>query len=485
LLLVRDESVSLGLSFSYIYIYIFQRNLYIECLSYLFSLFRSDDGKSFVVKDPNTFEKEIIPQFFKHSKMASFVRQLNFYGFKKVKYNDTLRIDEQLEAETANYCGFRHDKFQRGREDLLIEIKRTQSRESTGAVTNADGVGKGAPLAIQHTCAKLGKAEVTELRSELKVLKDRIAKMNTNIDELSNMVQNVHLHHTESNEKKEHTDKLSFEDVYHHETKCGDKRKSDIKEYENEYDMEMQMMEELSSSALSTLAISGDLDQDSSHSDSVHCVCKRPFKGFMIGCDSCNDWFHGSCIGITEDDGNKLQKFVCARCTLRQSDDTNDMQIDSSDEQFVNDLFHSFDSDISDSDHSSTPSVHEEYSSSVPTAVATPEKIPERDTTCNAPDQQLMCKLTDALASLPKNTQETLVNRIINTITKAQKDSAAISSEQKRSKEVKKPRDQINDESDLPIAAATLSALITQCSAAMKDRTLMKQKSLPVIPMHA
>jgi heat shock transcription factor 2 len=449
-------------------------------------LFRSDDGKSFVVKDPNTFEKEIIPQFFKHSKMASFVRQLNFYGFKKVKYNDTLRIDEQLEAETANYCGFRHDKFQRGREDLLIEIKRTQSRESSTATgSNADGVGKGAPLAAQQTCAKLGKAEVTELRSELKVLKDRIAKMNTNIDELSNMVQNVHLHHTESNEKKEHTDKLSFEDVYHHETKCGDKRKSDITEYENEYDMEMQMMEELSSSTLSTLAISGDLDQDSSHSDNVHCVCRRPFKGFMIGCDSCNDWFHGSCIGITEDDGNKLEKFVCARCTLRQSDDTNDMQVDSSDEKFVNDLFHSFDSDISDSDHSSTPSVHEEYSSSVPTAVATPEKIPERDTTCNAPDQKLMCKLTDALASLPKNTQETLVNRIINTITKAQKDSAAISSEQKRSKEVKKPRDQINDESDLPIAAATLSALITQCSAAMKDRTLMKQKSLPVIPMHA
>jgi heat shock transcription factor 2 len=441
----------------------------------------SDDGKSFVVKDPNTFEKEIIPQFFKHSKMASFVRQLNFYGFKKVKYNDTLRIDEKLEAETANYCGFKHEKFQRGREDLLIEIKRTQSKESsTASVSNASGVDHAAST-------KLGTSEVVELRSELKVLKDRIAKMNTNIDELANMVQNVSLHPTEesSAEKKRPDEQLSFDDVYLDGIQCGQKRKNDITEYENEYDMEMHLMEELSSSTDSTLAISGDLDQDSSQDEDAYCVCRGPYKGFMIGCDSCNDWFHGSCIGITEEDGEKLDKFVCARCSIQESNDTDDMQVDSTEEQFVNDLFHSFDSDISDSEHSSCQAVHEKYSSSVQTAVATPEKIPDRDTICNAPDQKLMCKLTDALASLPKNTQETLVNRIINTITKAQKDSASKSSEQKRPNEIKKPLDHINNESDLPIAAATLSALITQCSAAMKDRTLMKQKSLPVIPMHA
>ena len=34
----------------------------------------SDDGETFVVKDPVKFEKQIIPQFFKHSKFSSFVR---------------------------------------------------------------------------------------------------------------------------------------------------------------------------------------------------------------------------------------------------------------------------------------------------------------------------------------------------------------------------------------------------------------------------
>lgn len=34
----------------------------------------SDDGETFVVKDPTRFEQTIIPQFFKHSKFSSFVR---------------------------------------------------------------------------------------------------------------------------------------------------------------------------------------------------------------------------------------------------------------------------------------------------------------------------------------------------------------------------------------------------------------------------
>ena len=34
----------------------------------------SEDGETFVVKDPVKFERTIIPQFFKHSKFSSFVR---------------------------------------------------------------------------------------------------------------------------------------------------------------------------------------------------------------------------------------------------------------------------------------------------------------------------------------------------------------------------------------------------------------------------
>jgi hypothetical protein len=50
----------------------------------------SDAGDSFVVKNTQDFAAKVIPCFFKHSNFSSFVRQLNFYGFRKVKAESIL-----------------------------------------------------------------------------------------------------------------------------------------------------------------------------------------------------------------------------------------------------------------------------------------------------------------------------------------------------------------------------------------------------------
>ncbi|KAF0696763.1 Aste57867_12522 [Aphanomyces stellatus] len=43
-----------------------------------------DDGKAFAVYDYDTMERHILPTYFRHNKYASFQRQLNYFGFRKL-----------------------------------------------------------------------------------------------------------------------------------------------------------------------------------------------------------------------------------------------------------------------------------------------------------------------------------------------------------------------------------------------------------------
>jgi len=154
----------------------------------------SEDGETFVVKHPKKFEQEIIPQFFKHSKFSSFVRQLNFYAFRKIKTNDSIRIDAALEAATANYWRFFHPKFQRGKPEWLQEIKRSSSTPRGAGGSKKGGAAGNGKTATPDTASSSGAAlgrENSELKSEVTNLKERIEAMNKNIDMLTTMVQNV------------------------------------------------------------------------------------------------------------------------------------------------------------------------------------------------------------------------------------------------------------------------------------------------------
>jgi len=50
-----------------------------------------------------------------------------------------------------------------------------------------------------------------------------------------------------------------------------------------------------------------------------YCVCRRPYEGFMIGCDSCDEWYHGTCIGVSEAQAERFDKYVCIRCAVEKT----------------------------------------------------------------------------------------------------------------------------------------------------------------------
>ncbi|KAI7906297.1 HSF-type DNA-binding-domain-containing protein [Cokeromyces recurvatus] len=77
-------------------------------------------GTSFLVCNATRFSQEILPEHFKHSNFSSFVRQLNMYGFHKI--NKSPR--GQRGNNENEIWEFSHPKFQRGRPDILEDIKR-------------------------------------------------------------------------------------------------------------------------------------------------------------------------------------------------------------------------------------------------------------------------------------------------------------------------------------------------------------------------
>ncbi|TRY98689.1 hypothetical protein DNTS_033436 [Danionella cerebrum] len=84
----------------------------------------SQNGCSFIVQDEQRFSKEVLPLYFKHSNMTSFVRQLNMYGFHKV-----VQVDTGLpKADSKETCvEFQHEDFQKDQPHLLGLIRRKAS----------------------------------------------------------------------------------------------------------------------------------------------------------------------------------------------------------------------------------------------------------------------------------------------------------------------------------------------------------------------
>ncbi|KAM3132155.1 Heat shock factor protein 4 [Paramecium bursaria] len=74
----------------------------------------NEDGTGFLVKNVLAFQDQVLPMYFKHRNFASFVRQMNMYGFHKSR-------SDYKENE------FVHPYFKKDQRQLLKKIKRKSS----------------------------------------------------------------------------------------------------------------------------------------------------------------------------------------------------------------------------------------------------------------------------------------------------------------------------------------------------------------------
>ncbi|OEU20893.1 hypothetical protein FRACYDRAFT_155230, partial [Fragilariopsis cylindrus CCMP1102] len=68
-------------------------------------------GRAFLVRRPTEFTSKIMPRYFRQTKLTSFQRQLNLYGFRRL-------------TQGADSGAYYHELFLKGRPQLCLRMQR-------------------------------------------------------------------------------------------------------------------------------------------------------------------------------------------------------------------------------------------------------------------------------------------------------------------------------------------------------------------------
>ena len=149
------------------------------------------DGTTFLVLNQEEFSGNVLPQIFKHNNFASFVRQLNLYGFNKVNRCYHKSTDPSTESIPME---FKNPQFIKGKVDEIYLIKRKTSYE--------EGVRTRLSNKLRNT-----KTE-SESSQEEEITKDSPIKISDSLIEAAKNFQSPNLQEAMQNQMRNVQEKL-------------------------------------------------------------------------------------------------------------------------------------------------------------------------------------------------------------------------------------------------------------------------------------
>lgn len=139
------------------------------------------EGDTIIVTDSAKFSREVLPRYFRHDNIRSFLRQLNIYGFQRCRPPTGSAARAENAGRADGELEFYHEKFMPGRKDLMCQIARGVPSAKRHVHSSGD----------KHACAAdpptnglpASTAEASALSQELTAVRREISELDNHLHE--------------------------------------------------------------------------------------------------------------------------------------------------------------------------------------------------------------------------------------------------------------------------------------------------------------